>query len=53
LTKVCITNGKDIDRHKLQYFPSSFGGKIIDWFGRYEIVQPTMTWAKVQHAFIT
>jgi hypothetical protein len=22
LAKVCVTNGKDIDAHKLQYFPT-------------------------------
>jgi hypothetical protein len=23
LTKVCVTNGEDIDAHKLQYFPTT------------------------------
>jgi hypothetical protein len=30
LTKVCVTNGKDIDCHKLQYFPNSLKGKAVD-----------------------
>jgi hypothetical protein len=33
-------------------FPNSLRGRITDWFGRYEIVHPTTTWAKVQRAFI-
>ncbi len=52
MTKVCVTNGKDIDRHKLQYFPNSLNGKVVNWFRRYETAHLT-TWAKVQHAFIT
>jgi hypothetical protein len=30
LTKVCVTNGKNTNDHKLQYFPSSLKGKTID-----------------------
>ncbi len=30
LTKVCVTNGKDIDDHKLQYFPNYLKKKAID-----------------------
>jgi hypothetical protein len=43
--KVCVINGEYTDCHKLQYFPNSFRG-------RYEIVHPTTTWAKVQCDFI-
>ncbi len=53
MIKVCVTNGEDTNYHKLQYFPNSSRGKVTDWFGRYEIAHPTMTWAEVQHAFIT
>jgi hypothetical protein len=53
LTKVCVTNEKDTNCHKLQYFPNSLRGRRINWFGIYEIVHPTMTLAEVQHAFIT
>jgi hypothetical protein len=53
LTKVCVTNGKDTNCHKLQYFPNSRRGKVANLFGRYEIAHPTMTWAKAQRAFIT
>jgi hypothetical protein len=52
LTKVCVTNGEDIDPHKLQYFPNSLKGKIANWFGKYETAHSTTTWAKVQRAFI-
>jgi hypothetical protein len=51
--KVCVTNGEDTNCHELQYFPNFPREKVADWFGRYEIAHPTMTWAKVQHAFIT
>jgi hypothetical protein len=51
--KVCATNGENIDRHKLQYFPNSLKGRVVDWFGRYEIAHPTTTWTNVQCAFIT
>jgi hypothetical protein len=27
LAKVCVTNGEDIDAHKLQYFPTTLQGK--------------------------
>jgi hypothetical protein len=50
LTKVYVTIGKDIDNHKLQYFPNSLKEKATNWFGRYET---NTTWAKVQLAFIT
>ncbi len=39
LTKVCMTNGENIDDHKLQYFPNSFRGRVVNWFGRYETIQ--------------
>jgi hypothetical protein len=47
--KVCVTNGEYIDYQKLQYFPNYFKGSVANWFGRYETVHPTTTWAKVQH----
>jgi hypothetical protein len=50
--KVCVTNGEYTDCHKLQYFPNSLRGRVVDWFGRYEIAHPTTTWAKVQCAFM-
>jgi hypothetical protein len=53
LTEVCVINGEDTNCHKLQYFPNSPRGKVADLFGRYEIAHPTLTWAKVQRAFIT
>jgi len=46
LIEICVTNGKNIDDHKLQYFPNSLRG-------RYEIFLPVVTWVEVQHAFIT
>ncbi len=30
LTKVYVINGKDIDDHKLQYFPNSLKGKATN-----------------------
>jgi hypothetical protein len=30
LTKVCVTNGKNIEDHKLQYFPNSLRRKVVD-----------------------
>jgi hypothetical protein len=53
LTKVCVTNGKNTYCHRLQYFPNSLGGKLVNWFRRYEATHPIATWAKVQCAFIT
>jgi hypothetical protein len=47
-----VTNGKNIDNHKLQYFPNSFKKRIIDWFARYETTHPMTTWGEVQCAFI-
>ncbi len=52
MTKVCVTNGKYTDDHKLQYFPNSLKGRVVDWFGKYETTHPTTTWTKVQRAFI-
>lgn len=43
---MCVTNGKNIDDHKLQYFPNSLRG-------RYEIFLLVVTWVEVQGAFIT
>jgi hypothetical protein len=41
--KVCVSNGKDIDYHKLQYFPYSLKGRDVNWFGRYETIHATTT----------
>jgi hypothetical protein len=30
LTKVCVTNGKNIYNHKLQYFPNSWRGRATN-----------------------
>jgi hypothetical protein len=35
LTKVCVTNGEDIDAHKLQYFPTTLRGKNSSWFTHF------------------
>jgi hypothetical protein len=53
LTKVCVTNGEDTNDHKLQYFPSSFKGRVTDWFAKYEIAHLATTWDEVQWAFIS
>jgi hypothetical protein len=29
-SKVCVTNGEDINDHKLQYFPNSLTGRVVD-----------------------
>ncbi len=50
--KACVTNRENIDYHKIQYFPNSLRGRIVDWFGKYEIAYLTTSWAKVQRAFI-
>jgi hypothetical protein len=50
--KVCITNGENRNFHKLQYFLNSLKGRIVNWYGKYETVYPTMIWAEVQRAFI-
>jgi hypothetical protein len=47
-----VTNGEDMDDHKLQYFPNSLRGKSIDWFVRYKTICLAATWNEVQHAFI-
>jgi hypothetical protein len=39
--KVCVTNGEYTDCHNLQYFPNSLRGRVVNWFGRYEIAHPT------------
>jgi len=53
LIKVCVTNGKDTNNHKLQYFPNSFKRRAIDWFTKYEMAHPVATWGEVQHDFIS
>jgi hypothetical protein len=30
VTKVCVTNEKDTNCHKLQYFPNSLRGRIVN-----------------------
>lgn len=52
LTKVCATNGKDINAIKLQYFPNSLEGRTTIWFAQYEITTPTWTWNEIQQTFI-
>ncbi len=52
LTKVCATNGKNINVDKLQYFPNSLEGRTTNWFAQYEITNPTSTWNEIQQAFI-
>jgi hypothetical protein len=47
LTKVRVTNGKDTDNHKLQYFPIFLRGRTTDWFTKYETAHPATTWAEV------
>ncbi len=37
---------------QITIFPNSSRGKVANWFGRYEIVHSTMTWAEVQCAFM-
>ncbi len=53
LTKVCVTNEKNTNDHKLQYFPNSLRKRTIDWFARYETTHPTTTWEEVQWAFMS
>jgi hypothetical protein len=45
LVKVCVTNGEDIDDHKLQYFPNFLRGKIVDRFTMYETAHLVTRWA--------
>jgi hypothetical protein len=47
LTKVFVSNGEDIDDHKLQYFPNFFKGRAINWFARYEIIHLATTWDEI------
>jgi len=43
-TKVCVTNGENIEAHKLQYFPNTLKSRrIINWFAHYEITNLTST----------
>ncbi len=49
---MCVTNGENINDHKLQYFPNSLRGRAADWIGNYETTHPIVTWVKVQCAFI-
>ncbi len=48
-----MTNGEDIDNHKLQYFPNSLRGRAIDWFAKYETTHLTTAWGEVWRAFIS
>ncbi len=48
-----MTNGEDINDHKLLYFPNFLRGRTINWFARYEIAHPMATWGEVQWAFIS
>ncbi len=47
LTKVFVSNGEDIDDHKLQYFPIFFRGRTINWFARYETIHLATTWDEI------
>ncbi len=47
LTQIYVTIGKNIDDHKLQYFPNSLRGRIVDWFAKYETTHPMATWNEV------
>jgi hypothetical protein len=53
LTKVCVTNGKNIDDHKSWHFLNSLNRRVANWFARYEKENPIATWAKAQQKFIT
>ncbi len=53
LAKICGTNGKDTDAHKLQYFPTTLRGRNASWFTCYETTNLVATSRKVQHAFIS
>jgi hypothetical protein len=53
LTKLFVTNGKNIHNHKLQYFPNLLKRKVVDCFVRFEITRPTTIWDEVQWAFIS
>ncbi len=48
-----MTNGEDINDHKLQYFPNFLRGKATYWFARYETTHLMTTWGELQHAFIS
>jgi hypothetical protein len=52
LTKICVTNGNNIEDHKLQYFPNSLKGKVDNWFAKFEIARLATTWDEVQQVFI-
>ncbi len=51
LTKICVTNGENIPGHKLQYFPNSLQGKVVNWFARFETTWPVAR-DEIQRAFI-
>ncbi len=42
-TMACVTNGENTRAHKLQYFPKSLRGKVVNWFAHYEITHLTKT----------
>jgi hypothetical protein len=48
-----VTNGEDINDHKLQYFPNSLRGRATYWFARYETTHLMATRGEVQRAFIS
>jgi hypothetical protein len=48
-----VTNGKDIDDHKLQYFPNFLKRKATDSFAKYETAHLVTTWDEVHRAFIS
>lgn len=52
LTKVCITNGKNTNAHKLQYFQNTLKRQTMDWFIKYDTTNPRTTLVNTQQAFI-
>jgi hypothetical protein len=48
LTKVCVTNGKNKNDHKVQYFPNFLRGRATNWFARSETTHLATTWDEVQ-----
>jgi hypothetical protein len=53
LTKACVTNGEDIDEHKLQSFPTTLQRKSVSWFTRFETTNLVTTWGEVWCSFIS
>ncbi len=47
LTKACVTNGENIDLHKLQYFPYILRGRVVSLFVWFETTNLVATWLVV------